>query len=159
MTELIHTYAGEAMLLRWSETPKGRTVTLLLDPLVGETHPFKNLKCGENGQRMQLAAVLVGDDENPVPPPNTSTTRTPFKDLPRSAQAAIKCQDIQFRVWFCDLLPKCFGGEPDEISACDRELKKLLGITSKRELDTDEIKGQEWDRLLNTYNVRDLVRT
>ena len=47
MTELPFAYKGEAQLVRWSETPKGRTVTLLLDPFVGEQHPFKALKVVE----------------------------------------------------------------------------------------------------------------
>lgn len=167
-------YAGEAMLLRWSETPKGRTVTLLLDALEGDQHPFKNLKCGESGQRMQIAAVLVGDDELPVSPPvkkgpvaqldehrNSTTSdagsspvgpttkeRTPFRDLPRSQQAALRCQDQEFIEWI---------NAVDDSSA-DALLKRKLGIASKKELDIDGPKSAAFDRLLTDYDLRHTVR-
>lgn len=53
----------EAMLLRWSDSHIGRTVTLLL-PDDGE-HPFRGLKCGPaNGQRLALSVALISDDES-----------------------------------------------------------------------------------------------
>lgn len=187
-------YKGEAMLLRWSETPKGRTVTLLLDPHEGEQHPFKSLKCGENGQRMQIAAVLVGDDDKPVPPSNNSTARratengsdspgasgtasqphadkaegqdkprTPFRDMKRSAQAALKCQDEAFQEFV--LLPLIRLGHPypfpkmdSDTENADAAIKYMLGITSKRELDTDEAAGKRWLALLTDFEFRNQVR-
>lgn len=179
MTELPFAYKGEAQLVRWSETPKGRTVTLLLDPFVGEQHPFKALKCGENGQRMQLAAVLVGDDDQPVPPKrngrvaqsdeqrsssapdagSSPAAPTTARTYTRSQRAAIMCQDLQFRVWFCDLLPTCFSvdGESD-VDNCDKALKEFFGITSKSELDTDPEAAARFDALRTDFELRDLVR-
>lgn len=174
-------YKGEAMLVRWSETPKGRTVTLLLDPLVGDQHPFKFLKCGENGQRMQIAAALIGDDEKPaVPPtkksPGSSNGRTPDFDsgnggsspspgskpkvYTRSQRAAIMCQDQDFQAWFASTLPGCWigNGFDGDAVACDYALKERLGIKSKKELDTDLEAAARFDALRTDYELRDMVR-
>lgn len=181
MTELPFAYKGEAQLVRWSETPKGRTVTLLLDPFVGESHPFKALKCGENGQRMQLAAVLVGDDDQPVPPKNGPVAARPDREVrhetatvapmrqaeasdkprtyTRSQRAAIMCQDETFCEWldgryyglFCETEP------PLHPTPNDR-LKQLLGINSKKELDIDPEAAARFDALRTDFELRDLVR-
>lgn len=64
--EIKPAYHGEALLLRWGDTHNGRTVTLQLDEHFGTSHPFKGLKCGPNGQRMQIICVLIDENEQPV---------------------------------------------------------------------------------------------
>ena len=174
-------YKGEAMLVRWSETPKGRTVTLLLDPLVGDQHPFKFLKCGENGQRMQIAAALIGDDEKPAVPPTKrngpapSTVelsrssqsefgphadkaegqdkpRTPFDNLPKSQQAGIKCGDDEFDAW----LRRLDGDVASEDTTT--LLYYHLGITSRKDLDNDAAAAERWDRMLTSFEMRSHAR-
>lgn len=172
-------YKGEAMLVRWSETPKGRTVTLLLDPLVGEQHPFKFLKCGENGQRMQIAAALIGDDEKPAEPPTKRNglpvaagcddrpgnigphadqakmedkPRTPFDKLPRSQQAGIKCGDDDFDAW----LRRLDGDVASEDTTT--LLYYHLGITSRKDLDNDAAAAERWDRMLTSFEMRSHAR-
>lgn len=169
-------YKGEAMLVRWSETPKGRTVTLLLDPLVGEQHPFKFLKCGENGQRMQIAAALIGDDETPTVPPTKPKVaekktveaevhkeRTPFDKLPRSQQAALRCCDEEFQVWLAGKYPEIWDshyidGHMLSNGAANATLKDVLKIASKTELDISDAKADAFDRLMTDYSVRGMVR-
>jgi hypothetical protein len=57
-------YAGQAVLINWSETDKGRMVTFLLDE-ESRVHPFKGYKRGpEHGQRFELACVCVADDDS-----------------------------------------------------------------------------------------------
>jgi len=170
MNEIKPAYAGEAMLVRWAENHNGRTVTLQLDPDIGEIHPFKGLKGGLNGQRMQLAAVLIDENDQPQCPQSTEpdsglpvvpsesagegqdTRRTPFKDKHKSVKAAIKCQDHLFQTWL--------GG--DEYIGRDlwteALLKKKLGISSKTELDTNPDKAAAWSALLTDFDNKDRVR-
>jgi hypothetical protein len=185
--EIKPAYAGEAMLVRWSENHNGRTVTLQLDPSLGEHHPFKGLRGGLNGQRMQLAAVLIGDDEQPIAP-KTSTddsgpqrsgsllaeSETPtatkgegvvdkparhFRDMPRSQQCALKCEDPSFQGWLYgqphNVERRHHLGNDDHARAI---ILELLGITSRKELDTIPSKAVLWDKLLTDYSVRGLAR-
>lgn len=159
--EIPITYQGEAMLVRWSENHKGRTLTLELDPTIGEKHPFFGLKCGENGQRMQLVCVLVDDHEEPMKPPQVGTggelgseAKSPKKSLTRSQVAALKLDDETFVGWLYDTYGKGVYGH----NAPDALLKKLLNITSKRELDTNPEKAEAFDRLLADYSVKDIKR-
>lgn len=115
--EIKPAYMGEAMLLRWGDThSSGRTITIQLDEHVGDQHPFKGLKCGPNGQRMQVCAVLVDDHDEPQNPHKTAPdspppvgpaevagegqdTRRSFDSLPRSQQAGIMCGKPNFVDW------------------------------------------------------------
>lgn len=78
----------------------------------------------------------------------------------RSQMAAIKCQDRDFKAWLAKQFPsayvgKGFGGDN---AACEFALKELLGIQSKKELDSNPEKAADFDRMLATFDVRDLVR-
>lgn len=86
--------------------------------------------------------------------------RTPFRELKRSAQAAMKCQEPSFHDWLCldyrSQIGRCWprdGMTYPEMA--DMVLKEALGITSKKELDTSEAAGAAWDRMLCTYEYRD----
>lgn len=172
--EIKPAYMGEAMLLRWGDThSSGRTITIQLDEHVGDQHPFKGLKCGPNGQRMQVCAVLVDDHDEPQNPNKTAPdspppvgpaeaagegqdTRRSFDSLPRSQQAAIKCQDKDFQHWIIgkwDML-----GNGVSAAKADEVLKRLIDVASKREFDTDPAKGEFWDRMLTSFKHRDQVR-
>lgn len=85
-------------------------------------------------------------------------TARAWKNTPRSQQAAIKLQDPVF----CEWLTKAYLarvsikglGTPEEI------LKAVLGIQRKRDLDNPEIhpfKGEDWDRLLASFDYRERV--
>lgn len=79
----------EAMLLRWTDSHTGRTVTLQL-PDDGD-HPFKGLKCGPaNGQRLAVSVALIADDE----------TQAPVEPKPAgksyAQRAALLCQEGAF---------------------------------------------------------------
>lgn len=177
MSEIPYAYRGEVQLLRWSETPKGRTVTLLLDPFVGEQHPFKAMKCGENGSRMQIAAVLVGDDDQPAVPPTkpkvaekktveaeVKKERTPFDKIDRSQQAALRIRDEEFQAWLFHThrdtwLDKAAKDDPKDADTADAVLKAILRIGSKCELDFPDSRAADmWDRLMTDYSVRGMVR-
>lgn len=180
MAEIKPAYAGEAMLIRWSENHNGRTVTLQLDPTLGEHHPFKGLKGGLNGQRMQLAAVLIDENEQPQCPKQPSTepdspppvgpseaagegqdTRRTFRNMPRSQQAALKCRDLEFQKWLRDTNPKAYTHvDPDwnEAKCCDHALKLSLVISSKKDLDELPCAAEDWDKIIATFDNRHHIR-
>lgn len=171
--EIPKAYSGEAMLLRWGDSHKGRTVTFQLDEHVGEQHPFKGMKIGENGQRLKMVCVLIDDHEQPLEPEKAKScvpkvlaktggdaaptkSRTPFKELPRSQQAAIKCGDSEFQNWIIgkfDMIGLGVNG-----ARADETLKRLLNITSKKELDTNPEKAEALDRLMTDFDLRHSLR-
>lgn len=67
-------------------------------------------------------------------------SRRQFTSLPRSQQAAMRCDDYDFQVWL-----GVVG------TGTDAALKARLAITSKKELDTDPEAAKRWDTLLNEY--------
>ena len=175
-------YKGQAVLLRWSDSHKGRTVTLLLED-TGERHPFGELKCGhEHGQRMQIACVLVNDAEEPVANATASSQggeaekETPAGEVPntnaripelsqkrertRSQIAALKLTDPYFQNW---LIPRYADqteiNDRPAAAIADAVLKRVLGIGSKSELDSNPAKAEAWDRLETSFRFRDQVRS
>lgn len=164
-------YQGEALLLRWNESGRGRTVTLQLDEHVGEHHPFKGFKAGENGQRMQLVAVLVDDQEQAIENPDHARRSGPTKiaEKPadearvqkenkptlRSNLAAIMVKENQeFMAWLVD---RYWTGK-EKIGDYDGLLKRALKITSKKELDTDPVAAERFDQLTASFAYRNTVR-
>ena len=124
---------------------------------IARLDPEKALTRHENGS-VSDAKALAADADAAAPHADQAKTdkpRTPFRDLPRSQQAAIKLQDGQFRYWML----QTFGGinfpqGEDDTEAFDAALKKKLGISSKKELDTSPEKGEAFDRLLASFDYR-----
>lgn len=152
-------YTGEAVLLRWSDGPKGKTITLLLNP-DGLDHPFRSEKTGaEHGQRMQAVFVRINDTEEPQPAQaEASAAQTnvvpvhkgrPFKSLPRSQQAGIRLGDEAFQRWLFENYADKY-----ESSNHDQLLKAVLSIISKRDLDSAPHKAAAWDALETDYQLR-----
>ena len=82
------------------------------------------------------------------------------RERKRSEMAALMCEDLAFVDWLSetqthDMEEKRFLTEAD---FGDALLKEVLGITSKRELDTLPHKGEAWDKLWTSYRVKDQVR-
>lgn len=145
-------FQGECLLLRWGESHKGRSVTLQLDPNVGEQHPFKSLKCGENGSRLMLVAVLIGDDETPQAKPEAQRSASndipikqgkPFKEMPLSSQCALMCSDPRFIEWL--------GCETE--AEAEHVIKTKLGIMSRKELLTNPYRAQKWRAIHTSYEI------
>jgi len=160
MTEVVPAYLGEAMLVRWSDNHRGRTVTFELDMEPGE-NPFRGYKCGENGQRVKLVAVLVGDDEEPISAKKVGSsgqgaTAAKSKEhagkKSRTRMAGIKINEQSFQDWI---------GVHPQVAAENRRdhadtlLKEKLGIHSKKELDVPGAPAAEaFDRLMTDFDTR-----
>ncbi len=72
----------------------------------------------------------------------------------RSEIAALKCKNSTFAYW---ILPPSvpFGDNAELLVLAEQHFKEMLGIKSKRELDSDPAKGEAFDRLLASFDYRD----
>ena len=74
-----------------------------------------------------------------------------FRQRPASQQAAIKLQDASFVDW---LVRTHWKGATDTYDE-DALLKSVLGVSRKRELDSDPEAGKRWAKMLASYDYRD----
>ena len=172
-------YQGEVQFVSWNENGNGRKAVFTLDPLIGDVHPFKQIK---PGRRLMLVAVLIGDDETPEaiptgPKPRESSPglveampeaavksdkppRPPFLTWPKSQQAGAMIRRLDFVEWMAD--DANIQSDPDKfLEVADygnAVLKEKLGIVSKTELDTMPSKGDAWSALLTDFDNRDHLR-
>ena len=142
----------EALLLRWGESPAGRTVTFLL-PDDGTVHPFKGLKTGPSyGQRVALSVALISDDETqtPVPKEEQASRGKPAKDrkrwsdLPLSQQAAIRCNEPGFETYMEQSYPD-YG--PNTVE----RVRTRCGVHSRKDILEGSKAGAVWRQLDNEY--------
>lgn len=83
----------------------------------------------------------------------------------RSQIAALKCQDNDFRMWLAgrhrsEWIRACSRTDDamDASGAVDLTMKDVLGIKSKRELDSNPVAGAAWDKLLTDFDLRNTAR-
>lgn len=118
-------YSGEALLKNWGDTSTSkRTVTLEL-PDDGELHPFHALAVRQGkraGQRLMIAVVQVGDQEEPV-----------VQEKTLSQQAAILCRDSGFREFIQDR-SICLLETEEDVA---QWMYHGAGITSRKAFDND----------------------
>lgn len=109
------------------------------------------------GQSVAIA-LLSGDASHPPSPsdggsrPSDSTPdsaaarpRTPWHELPRSKQAAIRCGDEQFRTFLVSERSMVMLGNPAEC------VRRLCGVGSRSELDVRRSAAASWDKLDAEY--------
>lgn len=158
----------EAMLLRWSDSHTGRTVTLLL-PDDGDDHPFRGLKCGPaNGQRLALSVALIADDETQTPmeeqqprPAPTNPSKTtggahskPFNEMSGAQQAGILCRDPPFIKFLSDEIAAVVDGTRVANSEqATTFVREFCGVLSRSEIDKQPTAKQRWDRLVSDYRA------
>jgi hypothetical protein len=107
--------------------------------------------------RLQEGAGAPVPEKPAEPAPvETPKRKRSIRDFAPSQQAAMMCDaNIDFRLWLT-------GNEVaiSRLTAglADRTLKTKLGISSKRELDSDPDKAAAWDRILTSFEHRHMVR-
>ncbi len=93
-----------------------------------------------------------------APAPSTPPNVTPLKDTrtySRSQMAAILCDDPAFQGWASTLPHNVERRQHFDNSDFTRAiLLEVLGITSRKELDTLPHKGELWDRIKTDFDVR-----
>lgn len=82
-----------------------------------------------------------------------------------SQVAAMKCQDEAFGIWMASKYSATFDryyydapGNVTTPEACNQTLKYVLGIQSKKQLDTDPHAAQAFSEMLASFDHRDTAR-
>ena len=115
--------------------------------------------------RLEAAAVPESDeavDQSALPTAEEVRGIIP-RTYTRSQKAALKCGSEDFQVWLAGAYPTIWDmhyidGKMLSPEAATATLKKVLGIASRKELDTDAHKAAAWDALITSYELRDMVR-
>lgn len=107
----------------------------------------------------RLNGAPVPEKAEPAAEPERSTGGAVARTYTNSQRAALKCRDRDFQKWIGDLCFKTLGKQTcggDPYDAADQNLKDVLGIYSKTELDGD--KSPQWFALLTDFDMRNIVR-
>lgn len=89
------------------------------------------------------------------------------KPKSRTRTASVMCKEnTAFQIWLAETYPAIWdshylyemGGHHPTPLAANLTLKEVLGIASKKELDTDPLKAEAWDRMLTSFEHRHTVR-
>lgn len=158
-------YKGEAVLMFWSDDPRGMTVKFLLDDGpdgVSGKHPFDGLPCGtKDGQSLQGACWAMADDEKPQDP-HRIRPKTPFFALDEVKQSNILCRDQKFINFLKENEVRLLDGEVSSVDvfsdgpgfAAD-VVRRHLGIESRGELKHQTYAAErartKWARLRDEY--------
>lgn len=135
--------------LGWPNPATGLPVAIArLDPSVAK---------GGQSDTAPSPSVSDGGSDSPVQP------KKRFSELPRSAQAALKCKDPEFQVWLAEKYKAAWDSayyENDSHSetAAILVLKAALGIVSRKSLDSVERHAEAFDRILTDFDYRNSRR-
>lgn len=144
-----------------------KTLRLSIDVPIEYSNEFLRMFGAPDGVSPVRVAIARMQDNGPdggigglaVPQPHAEPAKD--QDRPRtytrSQVAAMKCQDASFKAW---LRGRAWPGMviTDDDFDADAALKDMLGITSKRELDTNPSRAKAWDALLTDFDMRDIAR-
>lgn len=137
MADIQPTFAGEVQLRRWSESStQGVQITFALAD-AADLERFRGL----DGKRFMAALVLLGDDEQPVPP-GEAKPREYLGDL--CWRAVQWCRDPEFVRWV-EKNTLAQPGDGDEDLA-KRFICDTCGVKSRKDLDTNPIAGAKFNR-------------
>lgn len=99
--------------------------------------------------RITAASVARASAERPLPEPTHPPVHDGrrFADMPRSQQAGMLCADPRFQRFFAGEVP----AKDPEIHTADL-LRLQLGISSRRDLNTDTAAGKRWDAIVAEFH-------
>lgn len=137
-------FQGEVQLRRWSESSsQGVQVTFAL----ADSDDLEPLKM-KSGKRFMAVLVEIGDDETPVEPP-----KEPIGPLCK--WLVMRCAEPEFWTF---LNNEKGGPAIDKQSEAEHFVKHILGVTTRKEVDTDKNKTFLLDTVLRHPYQRWLVR-
>lgn len=140
------TFAGEIQLAGWSEShTSGCKVTFWLSS-PDELEAFRALtvrKGNTAGHRFMAALVEIGDDEKPVEP----EPKAPRERMGDACYRTVMwCQDVAFWEFLSSCAPN-LSPVSDAKGAASR-VRLVCGVTSRKELDTNNEANKAWHRLI-----------
>jgi hypothetical protein len=114
------------------------------------------------GTRFAMVLVEIGDNEEPVTPaakeprakpgqnaPSPDRVKRAWREIPISAQAAIRCNEPAFAAYLREEHPD----EWHETGDADLCLKMICNITSKTELASNRKAATLWFQIDNAYHA------
>lgn len=167
-------FAGRARLTNWSDTARGMSASFRLDasadPLDNPAaHPFKGAHCSpKDGHEFMVLVIPVASvqtaelerdvhDTHTLDEPTAAeksvvaeppTERRKITDLPFSQRAALLCQEKLFPNFIADRFPDYWDASGlDAVKA----FRRICGVASRTELDTDHDAAARFDRLRRDY--------
>lgn len=96
------------------------------------------------GQRFAVVLVAIDDDESPK---DLAKPKRLFKDLPRSQQAGILCNDNKFINWASEKISFPAGAWP----GVEQAIREYCKVDSRSDIDTNDYSSSIWDRLVSRY--------
>lgn len=135
----------EVKKIAMRQSKDGLVLSLLLHP----NDVASEIISADIGTVYMAAFVRLGDDSSPQPSSDIpdkqpeQKARRPFDTLQLSNQAGIRVGDKSF-LEFLDV-----SNESDAVEC----IYLICGITSRRELDTDEVAGKKWLTLEKDYQA------
>ncbi len=111
------------------------------------------------GSRWMVAFAQIGDDETAVTQPEKpkakqpAKQKRPFRELRRSAQAALACDWPEFQDWIDERDPDATSRPRIGAFVTANLLRDRLCITSRARLDTDEAAAARWDALFTQFEA------
>lgn len=113
---------------------------------------FAKLGMPGSGEGIPVAVARLHSPAEPIAKPEAPKERRPFRELPYSTQAAMRCQEIDFSNFMTATGRRLTHtlGKPDaeEVADCVRE---LCGVVSRKELDTQPTAGARWREIEAEY--------
>ncbi len=79
--------------------------------------------------------------------------RRPFNSLPLKTQAGIRCSDEQFRNYVSDRLSVGIQQAIINDEAAAHQVRIWCGVTSRSELDTNDLAAQKWRKLEEEFQA------
>lgn len=102
------------------------------------------------GDQVQVAIARLAQVGAPSGAEEAPQNKRSWADMSRSQRAAVKLTDKDFKAWLVDH----YWTGKEEVGDYDGLLKRVLGITSKRELDVDGPKAVAFDQMLASFDYR-----
>lgn len=142
---------GGAMLLNWSASPKGETVTFLIN-YEAEHHPFMGCKrAAKDVEPSRWMAVFVEEDDTSAPVDQQQRAAAEQALAPRKPKQQIRNSNLAAQ-WtknpkFWKYMTEMFGFHVTSEQEADMALKAHLAIDSKADLDRGTMKAAEFEDL------------
>lgn len=132
-------YSGEVQFRRYSDTSsQGQSVTFSL-----ASREDLEAFIGMEGKRFAAVFVQIGDDEQPVDPPEPKAESRPaIGELGR--WAAIRCTEAPFQEWVGHQLKEGGIREPEAA----QYIRQVCGVESRKEIDTNPEAFDKFHRLI-----------
>lgn len=145
-------YAGEMQLAGWSESHTGGCKVTFWLSGPDELAAFRALtvrKGNTSGHRMMAVFVEIGDNEEPVPPPVQPVEKPSAPHLGDACYRTVQwCADPQFWDWINSTTHGGVLWHIDTEIYAKEFVCEICGVTSRKELDTNNEANKAWHRLI-----------